>query len=166
MIWLVNSCLSFYPNTPQREFSNRKSSCVREELSDIAFFFGHNFKRSLYKNIFLVSPHSRPLPLVRVPPQLILSPSPTQFLCVSIPISKPLNCSPIYAVDSFQRFQRQINIFDNPCWGRYPIFDSYIRLSLMAISFGVDKLKCIFLASSFVPYPSSTKRPKMQWKQK
>ena len=43
------------------------------------FFFRHNFTRSLCKNIFLVSSHLRPLPLVRAPPQLKLSPSPTTF---------------------------------------------------------------------------------------
>ena len=36
------------------------------------------------------------------------------FPSVSIPISQFLNCSPICAVDNFQRFQYQIDILDNP----------------------------------------------------
>ena len=41
------------------------------------FFFRHNCKKSLWKNIFLVSSHSCTSPLVRAPPQLPLVPSPT-----------------------------------------------------------------------------------------
>ena len=41
-----------------------------------------------------------------------------------------------------------------------------IRFSPLAISFGVDKLKRIFLSSSSVPYPSSTKRLNTQLKHK
>ena len=40
------------------------------------------------------------------------------FLSVSITISKTLNWIPIFTVDNFQLFQRQINILDNPCWRR------------------------------------------------
>ena len=54
-----------------------KHSCVREELSDVVFFFRRNFNKSLCKNIFLVISHSRPLPLVGAPPKLTLLPSPT-----------------------------------------------------------------------------------------
>ena len=46
-----------------------KDSCVREELSDV--------NKSLRKNIFLVSSQLCTSPLVRVPPQLTLFPSPT-----------------------------------------------------------------------------------------
>ena len=59
-----------------------KNSCVKEELIDLSLFFRHNSNRSLCKNIFLVSSHSLPLPLVHAPPQLTLFPSPTIFrLC-------------------------------------------------------------------------------------
>ena len=34
----------------------------------LCFFFRHNFNKSLFKNIFLVSSHSRPSRLVRAPP--------------------------------------------------------------------------------------------------
>ena len=40
------------------------------------------------------------------------------FLYVYIPIINPLNCSPICALDNFQRFQFQNNIFDHSCWRR------------------------------------------------
>ena len=36
------------------------------------------------------------------------------FPSVPISISYPFNCSPIFMVDNFQRFQRQIDILDNP----------------------------------------------------
>ena len=65
-----------------------KNSGVREELSYLPFFFRHNCNKSLWKNIFLVSLHSRTSSLVHVPPQLPLSPS--HNTC---------------AVDDFQRFR-------------------------------------------------------------
>ena len=68
-IWLVNRCLSFYLTSSQREFSNRKNSGVREEVSDV--------NKSLCKNILFVSLHLCTLPLVRAPPQLTLFTSPT-----------------------------------------------------------------------------------------
>ena len=93
------------------------------------------------------------------------------FICLPLsvcvlPISQTLNCRPICKVDNFQRFQRQLNIFNNPRWRGVPIFDSHILLSPLAISFGVEKLKRIFISSSLVSSPSSTKWLKMQWKRK
>ena len=44
------------------------------------------------------------------------------------------------------------------------IFESHIRFIPRAISLGVEKLTRIFLSSSSVPSPSSTKQLKMQWK--
>ena len=41
------------------------------------FFFRHHCKKSLWKNIFLVSLHSCTSPLVHAPPQLTLFPSTT-----------------------------------------------------------------------------------------
>ena len=77
MIRLVNSSPYFTPLPCNTSFLIVKHSCFREELSGIVFFFRCNFNKSLCKNIFLVSLHSRPLPLVHAPPQMILSPSPT-----------------------------------------------------------------------------------------
>ena len=44
------------------------------------FFFRHKCKKSLWKNMFLVSSNSRTPPLVCAPPQLTLPPSPTTCL--------------------------------------------------------------------------------------
>ena len=70
-----------------------KHSCVREEPSYVFFFFRHNFNKSLYKNIFLVSLHSRPLPLIRAPPQLTLFISPNTFYLCPILSANPLTAS-------------------------------------------------------------------------
>ena len=61
--------LSFYVVSSQREFSNRKNSGVREEVSDV--------KKSLCKNILFVSLRLCTSPLVRATPQLTLFTSPT-----------------------------------------------------------------------------------------
>ena len=61
--------LSFYFISSHREFSNRKHSGVREEVSDV--------NKSLYKNILFVSSRLCTSPLVRAPPQLTLFTSPT-----------------------------------------------------------------------------------------
>ena len=89
-ILLVNSSLSFYLISSQCEFSNCKNSGVREEVSDV--------KKSLCKNILLVSSCLCTSPLVFAPPQLTLftshtSPStprhmhgrqfPTLYICQS-----------------------------------------------------------------------------------
>ena len=90
-----------------------KNSFVREEVSDLVFFFRHAFNRSLCKNIFLVSSYSCPLPLFHAPPQLTLFPSPTTFRMCTFLSASPSTAAPC-AVDNFQRLQRQIYIFDNP----------------------------------------------------
>ena len=46
-------------------------------------------------------------------------PSAYHYPSMSIPISQPLNCSPILAVDNLQHFQHQIGILDNPRWRRF-----------------------------------------------
>ena len=87
MIWLVNSYLFFTQLPCNASFLIVKHSCVREELSDVLFFFGHNFNKALCKNTLLVSLNLRISPLVRAPPQLKIPPSPNNR-----------------AVDNFQRF--------------------------------------------------------------
>ena len=74
--WLI-ALYIFTPLPHNTIFLIIKHSCVREELSDIVFFFRNNFDKSLCKNIFLVSFHFCNSPLVRAPHQLTLSPSPT-----------------------------------------------------------------------------------------
>ena len=165
-IWLVNSSISFYFITSQREFSNCKNSCFREELSDVVFFFRINCNISLYKNIVLVGSHSRPLSLVCVPPHMTLFPSPTTFRLFPF-----LSASPSTAA-LFERYTIS-NAFNarSTSWiilaeESVTIFDSRIRFSPLVISFGVEKLKRIFLSSSSDSSPYSKKWLKTQWKRK
>ena len=66
---MVNSSLSFYLFSSQREFSNRKKSGVREEVSDV--------NKLLRNNILLVSSRLCTSTLVCEPTQLTLFTSPT-----------------------------------------------------------------------------------------
>ena len=128
----------------------------------LCFFFRHNFSISLCKNIFLVSLHSRPLPLARSPPQLTLFPSPTTFhLCPFLSVSPSTAASFLWWTisNAFNARSRSWIILAD---GGVPIFDSHIRSSPLSISFGVEKLKRIFLSYSFVPSPSSKKQLKTQ----
>ena len=68
-IWLVNSSLSFYLMSSQREFYNCKNSGVREEVSDV--------NKSLCKNILMAILRLCTSPLVCAPPQPTLLNSPT-----------------------------------------------------------------------------------------
>ena len=68
-ILLVNSSLYFYLISSQPEFSNRKKSGVREEVSDV--------NKSLCKNILLVSLRLCTSPFVHAHPKLKLFTSPT-----------------------------------------------------------------------------------------
>ena len=52
--WLIGIYL-FISLVRNASFLVVKKSGVREELSDVVFFFRHNFNISLCKNIFLVS---------------------------------------------------------------------------------------------------------------
>ena len=99
----------------------------------------------------------RPLPLVRAPPQLTLFPSPTTFCLCSFLSVSPSNEAPFARYNISNAFSAEEGV---------PIFDSHIRFIPWAISLGVEKLKLIFLSSSSVPSPSSTKRLKTQWKRK
>ena len=91
-----------------------KKSCVREELIDLPFFLQTQLQQiTVQENIFgefalaplTVGPYTSPTDTF---------PFTYQFPSVSIPIIQSLSCSPICAVDNYQRFQRQINILDNP----------------------------------------------------
>ena len=130
------------------------------------FFFRHNFNRSLCKNIFLVSSYSRPLPLVRAPPQLTLFPSPTTFRLCPFLSASPSTEAPFYRLTIYNAFNAiSISSIIRTEEG-VPIFDSHIRFIPRAIPLCVEKLNCIFLSSSSVTSPSSTKRLKTQWKRK
>ena len=69
--WLIYFYI-FNPLPRNASFLILKHSCVREELSDVVFFFQCNFNKPLCKNIFLVSFH---LHNSCAPPQLIIFPS-------------------------------------------------------------------------------------------
>ena len=125
------------------------------------FFFRHNFQKPPCKNIFLVSSHSHPSPLVHAPPQLTLFPSPNIFhLC---PL---LSASPSTAVpfawktisNDFNAISTSLMILAEKC---VPVFDYRIRLISLEISFGVEKLKRIILSSSSVTYPSKKNRSRL-----
>ena len=58
------------------------------------FLFRHNCNKPLFKNIFLVSSHSCPSPLVRAPPRLTLFPSHTTFhVCLTVKAKPTINYS-------------------------------------------------------------------------
>ena len=98
-IWLFDWLISLYLLsllTCNASFLTVKNSCVREEHSDVVFFFQRSFNKLICKKIFLVISHSRPLPLVRAPTQLTLFPSPTtcaveNFQCLRFGNSQSTN---------------------------------------------------------------------------
>ena len=115
--WLL-SLYIFTPLPRNTSFLIVKHSCVREELSDVVFFLQAQLQQiTVQEHLFGE--------FALAPINFGSRSSPTDtftfthpFTSVSIPISKPLNCSPICAVENFQCFQRHINILDNPCWRR------------------------------------------------
>ena len=90
--WLI-ALYIFTPLPRNASFLIVKHSCVREELSDVVFFLQTQLKQTtVQEHIFVV--------FALVPHTLGLCTSPTDtfsfthhFPSVSIPISKPLNCS-------------------------------------------------------------------------
>ena len=137
-------------------------SCVREELIYLPFFFRHNLNRSLCKNICLVISYSRPLPLVRAPPQLTLFLSPNTFCLCPFLYSSPSNAAPLTQYTIYNAFNARSKSWIIPAKEEVPIFDCLIRFSNLAIYFGAEKLKRIFISSSSVPSPYSTKQLKTQ----
>ena len=115
MIWLVSISLYFYPITSQHAFYNCKHSCVREELSDVVFFQTKIQQTTAQEHLFgefsLV--HHNFVPWISPTDNL---PFTYHFPSVYIPINNTLNCITICMVENFQRYQRKINILDNPLW--------------------------------------------------
>ena len=114
-------------------FLTLKNSCAREEVSDV-FFFKQKFKRSLSKNIFLLSLHLRPLPLVRAPPQLILSPSLKTFCLYPLLATSPSTASPFARYTIYKalnaRYISRIILAEEGV----PIFDSHTRFNPLEIT--------------------------------
>ena len=111
--WLIDIYI-FTPLPCNPIFLIIKHSCVRKELSDVEFFLQTQLQQITVKELIFGELTLAPLIF-----GLCTSPNDTfsftyQFPSVSIPVSKPLNCSPICAVENFQHFQCHINILDDP----------------------------------------------------
>ena len=137
-IWLVNRYQYFYVISSQCKFSNRKNSCVREELIDLPFFLQTQLQQiTVQEHLF----GEFALALLTFGP--CTSPTETStftyhFLYVYITICQCLNCSPICAVENLQRLQHQIDILYIPRRRR----GSHFRFPYMLPSSG-DFLWCI-----------------------
>ena len=77
--WLISLYL-FISLVHYASFLSLKTVVSGKNSVIFHLFFRHNCNKSLWKNIFLVSFHSRTSPLFCAPPQLSLSPSPTTFV--------------------------------------------------------------------------------------
>ena len=115
-IWLVNTSLSFYLITLKRNFSNHKTQLCQGITQWCCVFLQTQLQHiTVQEHMF----GEFALTLLTFSP--CKSPTDTfsftnNFPSVLIPISKPLSCISIFAVDNFRRFQCQINILDNPRW--------------------------------------------------
>ena len=128
----------------------------------MCFFFRNNFNKSLCKNMFLVSLYSRPSPLVRAPPQLKFPPSPTTLRLFLFLSTGPLTVAPFTQNMIYNTFNARSASLIILAEEGVPIFDSCIRFSPMAVSFGVKKLKRIIISSLSVTSPYKTKWIKTQ----
>ena len=115
--WLIALYL-FIPLFRNASFLIVKHSCVREELTDVVLFLQTQLQHITVQENIVGEFALAPLTFGRCTSPTDTFPFTYHFPYVSIPISQPLNSSPIYAVDNFQRFQRQIDILYNPCQRR------------------------------------------------
>ena len=91
-----------------------KNSCVREELIDILFILQTQLQQITVQEHIFGDFALAPLTFGPCTSLTDTFPFIYHFPSVSIPICQSLNCSPICAVNNFQRLQRQIDILDNP----------------------------------------------------
>ena len=113
-IWLVNSSLSFYLISLQREFSNRKRELCHGRTQWCCVFLQTKLQHITAQEHLFGEFALTPLnfgPCTSTTDTLTFT---YHFPSVSIPISHLLNYRPIFTVDNFQHFERQINILDNP----------------------------------------------------
>ena len=124
-IWLVNIPLYFYLITLKHECSNSKTQLCQGRTQWCCVFpsdktWTNHCARTHFWWFCTPTPHLWSVQLPNwhflIHPKIYVCTH--HFLSVSIPIKKPLNCSPICTVNNFQHFQRQINIFNNPLWRR------------------------------------------------
>ena len=112
--WLIALYL-FVSLVRNASFLILKNSCVREELTDVVFFLQTQLQQITVQEHIFGEFALAPLTFVPCTSPTDTFPFTSHFPSVSIPISHPLNCSPICMIENFQRFQCQINILDNPC---------------------------------------------------
>ena len=111
--WLIALYL-FISLVRNASFLIVKKSCVREELIDIPFFIQTQLQQITVQEHLFGELALAPLTFDPCTSPTDIFPFTYHLPSVSIPICQYLNCSPICTVDNFQRFQRQINILDNP----------------------------------------------------
>ena len=162
-IWLINISLSFYAITLQRKFYNHNTQLCQWRTQRCCVFLQKQLQLIIVQE-YIFGGFAIATPTFG----LCTSPADTfpftyHFPSVYIHIIKFFKYRPICAADTFQRFQRHINILNNPRWRKCSNLDSHTRLSPMEIYFGVDKIKHIFFSSSLVPSLSSKKWLKTQW---
>ena len=111
--WLIVLYI-FIPLVRIASFFIVKNSCVREELTDLLSFHKTQLpKITLKEHIF----GEFALATLTFGPCTSTSdtfPFTYHFPSVPISISEPFYCIPIFTVHNLQRFQRQINILDDP----------------------------------------------------
>ena len=131
------------------------------------FFLRHNCNKSPWKNIFLVSLHSRPSPLVCAPPQPTIFSSPTSFLLCPFLSAIPSTTAQFarkIIYNAFNALSTSSIILAEE--GDPPICESHISFSPRDIYLGVDELKRTILSSSLVTSPSKIQQLKALRKRK
>ena len=113
-IWLVNISLYIFLISSHCEFSNRKISCVRKELTDVVSSLQKQLQQINLQGHLFGEFAIAPLTFLLCTYTTDTFPFTYHFPYIAIPISQPLNCSPICTVDNFQHFKLQIDFLDNP----------------------------------------------------
>ena len=115
--WLIALYL-FISLVCNASFLIEKNRCVREEVTDVVFLLQTKLQQITVQEHIFGKFKLTPLNFVPCTSPTDNLPFTYHFPSVSIPISKPLNCSPICAVDNFKGFKLQIDILDNTCQRR------------------------------------------------
>ena len=121
-IWVINSSLYFYLISLQCNFSNPKKQLCQGRTHWCCVFSSDTTSTDHCERIYFWWVCTRALYLRSIHLPNWHFPFTYHFPSVSIPISQPLNCSPICTVDNFQRFQRQIDILDHHLRRRWSHF--------------------------------------------
>ena len=111
--WLIVLYI-FIPLVRIASFLIIKNSCVRKEITDLPSLHKTQLQQITVEEHLFVE---FALATLTFGPCTYISdtfPFTYHFPPVPISISDPFNCRPIFTIHNFQRFQRQINILDNP----------------------------------------------------